>query len=107
MGTYRAQLNPANHTHTHIHNRAPQTSSKSYLENNLAQGWNTAVSMLLIAISIAAGLLLSQGLAMGAISLYGWCSAKAAQRGGRRVLRRRRPKSRRGVIQGGIDSVYF
>lgn len=87
---------------------AQQSSAKSYLENNLAQGWNTAVSLLLIAISVAAGLLLSQGLAVGATSLYGWCSAKATTRGRRRWRQRQqRAESRGVVIQGGMDSVYF
>lgn len=84
-----------------------QTSAKSYLDNNLAQGWNTAVSLLLIAISVAAGLLLSQGLAVGvAYCLSAWC--RCATKKPMQLRRKRRQRRRKeSVIQSGIDSVYF
>jgi hypothetical protein len=55
--------------------------------------------MLLIAISIAAGLLVAQGVAL-CVSMYG----------GKLVCgeaRRRRREKEEGPLQGGIDSVYF
>ena len=74
------------------------TKAKAYADANLlSKGWSTAVAMFLIAISIAAGLLVAQGLALAVAWLGGWCS----QRGHEPRQRRR------GTIQGGIDSVYF
>lgn len=80
------------------------TSAKSYLDQNLAQGWNTAVSMLLIAISIAAGLLTAQGLVLGIASLGDWWCGHC---GGEALQRQKRRERRLGPLQGGIDSVYF
>lgn len=58
--------------------------------------------MLLIAISIAAGLLVAQGVAL-CVSMYG---GKLVC-GEARRRQRRRSGADEGPIQGGIDSVYF
>ena len=79
------------------------TTAKDYLDGNLAQGWSTAVTMLLICISIAAGLLAAQGLALAAASLGSWC----CQHGTEAMRRHKQRERRQGPIQGGIDSVYF
>ncbi len=48
-------------------------STVAYLNNNPQAGWSTAVDMLLIATSIAAGLLTAQGVALTVAVLGCWC----------------------------------
>lgn len=82
-------------------------ATAAYLDKDpTSQGASTAVNMFFIACSIAAGLLVSQGLAVAVATIGGWCCAH-----GTAAMREQHKERvrRRGAMPSnlGIDSVYF
>ena len=83
------------------------TAAAEYLDKDpSSQGATTAVSMFFIACSIAAGLLVSQGLAVAVATVGGWCCAHGTA--AMREQHKERVRRRGGLPSNlGIDSVYF